>query len=310
MPKSAASAATAIVARFRRQRPLRGGSLLITVFGDAIAPRGGAITLGSLIDLAGPLGLNERLVRTAMARLADDGWLENRRQGRLSEYRLSRDGRERFAAATRQIYAVPDPAWQGAWTLVLLPTPDRNVRTAAREVLGWLGFGEPTPGVFVHPMLPGAEVDRALRGSPALADAIVLASTQSGSRGDRQLARLGWDLADLAARYRRFIAQFAPARATLDDGTSPEPLPGFQIRTLLIHEYRKIHLRDPLLPAALLPADWVGTDAYRLCREIYERVAEPAERHLSACGARLDGPLPPATAELSGRFGGLRRTRG
>src|SRR2546430_16693793 len=27
----------------------------------------------------------------------------------------------------------------------------------------------------------------------------------------------------------------------------------FIIRTLLIHEYRKIHLRDPLLPPALLP---------------------------------------------------------
>ena len=56
MPKRAASAAAAIVARFRRQRPLRGGSLLITVFGDAIAPRGGAITLGSLIALAAPSG--------------------------------------------------------------------------------------------------------------------------------------------------------------------------------------------------------------------------------------------------------------
>jgi hypothetical protein len=38
------AAAAALVARFRRQRPLRGGSLIITVFGDAIAPRGGAIT--------------------------------------------------------------------------------------------------------------------------------------------------------------------------------------------------------------------------------------------------------------------------
>ena len=244
-----------------------------------------------------------------MARLADDGWLDNRRQGRLSEYRLSRDGRERFAAATRQIYAVPDPPWQGAWTLVLLPTPDRDVRTAAREVLGWLGFGEPTPGVFAHPMLPRAEVDRALRRSPRLAGAIVLTSTQSESRGDRQLATLGWDLADLAARYRRFIAQFAPARAALDEDASPEPLPSFLIRTLLIHEYRKVHLRDPLLPAALLPADWVGTDAYRLCRGIYERVARPAETHLSAFGARLDGPLPAATAELPARFGGLRRER-
>src|SRR5204863_361665 len=51
----------ALLRNFRAQRPLRGGSLLITVFGDSIAPRGGAVTLGSLIRLAAPFGLTERL---------------------------------------------------------------------------------------------------------------------------------------------------------------------------------------------------------------------------------------------------------
>ncbi len=65
----------ALLRHFRAQRPLRGGSLLITLFGDAIAPRGGAVTLGSLIRLAQPFGLTERLVRTSVARLAREaGW--------------------------------------------------------------------------------------------------------------------------------------------------------------------------------------------------------------------------------------------
>ena len=63
----------ALLGRFRRQRPLRSGSLLMTILGDAIAPRGGRVTLGSLIRLAEPLGLPERLVRTSVARLAQDG---------------------------------------------------------------------------------------------------------------------------------------------------------------------------------------------------------------------------------------------
>ena len=83
-------AAARLAAHFRRQRPLRAGSLIVTLFGDSIMPRGGAIALGSLIRLAAPFGLNERLVRTAAARLAEEGWLETRRQGRQSEYRLSR----------------------------------------------------------------------------------------------------------------------------------------------------------------------------------------------------------------------------
>src|SRR6202795_4020467 len=106
----ASTAAAELVARFRRQRPLRGGSLIVTIFGDSIMPRGGAVALGSLISLAAPFGLNERLVRTATARLAKDGWLEGHRAGKRSEYRLSHDGRERFAEATRRIYSEPDTA--------------------------------------------------------------------------------------------------------------------------------------------------------------------------------------------------------
>src|SRR5271170_2974994 len=111
----------AVLRHFRAQRPLRGGSLLVTIFGDAIAPRGGAVTLGSLIRLAAPFGLAERLVRTSVARLAREGWLATRRSGRRSEYRLTRAGAARFAEATDRIYGEGPRDWDGNWTLVLLP---------------------------------------------------------------------------------------------------------------------------------------------------------------------------------------------
>src|SRR5271155_2344328 len=118
---SIGAAAADLVARFGRQRPLRAGSLIVTLFGDSIMPRGGAIALGSLIALAGPFGLNERLVRTATARLAKDGWLRGLKVGKLSEYHLSEGGRERFAEATRRIYSEPDAEWAGRWTVIVLP---------------------------------------------------------------------------------------------------------------------------------------------------------------------------------------------
>ena len=309
MVNPVSAAATTLVNRFRRQRPLRGGSLLVSIFGDAIAPRGGAVTLGSLIELAAPFGLNERLVRTSMARLAADGWFENRRRGRLSEYRLSREGRERFAAATQQIYAVPGQPWPGSWTIVLVPPNSRKERQSARDALSWAGFGEPIPGVFAHPTLPGAEIDRVVRRTPHLRGAVILTTADSPTASHRRLATLAWDLSDLAERYRRFAAHFTPALTALADQAQRPPAQCFLLRTLLIHEYRKIHLRDPMLPAELLPSDWVGTDAYHLCRSIYERVAALAEQHLSAHAATLDGPLPPATAELYARFGGLAQPR-
>ena len=105
MAGNALNPAAELVAGFRRQRPLRGGSLIVTLFGDSIMPRGGAVALGSLIELAAPFGLNERLVRTATARLAQQGWLEGRRAGKHSEYHLSKNGRVRFAEATKRIYS-------------------------------------------------------------------------------------------------------------------------------------------------------------------------------------------------------------
>src|SRR5262249_284972 len=78
-PDPLAHARGTVVTGFQRQRPVRSGPLLITVLGDSIAPRGGVVTLGSLIRLAEPFGVPQRLVRTSVGRLAKDGWLTFRR---------------------------------------------------------------------------------------------------------------------------------------------------------------------------------------------------------------------------------------
>src|SRR5215813_10874850 len=133
-------AVRALLRHFRTQRPLRGGSLLITIFGDAIAPRGGAVTLGSLIELAAPFGLTERLVRTSVARLAQDDWLVARRDGRRSEYRLTPGGQQRFAEATQRIYSKGRDSWDGQWSLLVLPANGgkRQRPEKLREALRWL----------------------------------------------------------------------------------------------------------------------------------------------------------------------------
>jgi len=294
-----------LVARFRRQRPLRGGSLIVTIFGDSILPRGGAIALGSLIELAAPFGLNDRLVRTAASRLVKDGWIEGRRAGKLSEYHLSKNGRARFAEATKRIYSQADSAWSGRWTLIVVPPMRAALRSEIRRELVWLGFGEISAGVFAHPEFDS----RALREQRSLGGFLgkVLAFEASLAEDDapQRLLELGWDFHDLALRYQRFVARFAGVRAELARHRELEPEDCFLVRTLLIHEYRRLHLRDPLLPAQLLRADWPGTQAAELCREIYGRVFGPSELHLTRIAARLAGPLPAAEASVMLRFGGI-----
>src|SRR5204862_292874 len=106
----------------------------------------------------------------------------------------------------------------------------------------------------------------------------------------------------------RLAAAFAPVESALRAGAALPAGTAFVVRTLLIHEYRKIHLQDPLLPPPLLPRGWVGSAAYELCRRLYARVFAPAESYLSATARRLHRPLPSANSAAYARFRGLVRT--
>ena len=303
MPDRLEKATHALLARFRRQRPVRSGSLLITVLGDSIAPRGGAITLGSLIRLAEPFGLPERLVRTSVGRLAQDGWLSSNREGRQSEYFLTEHGKQRFAEATRRIYREAPQDWNRNWTLLMLPQGSQQ--KTLREELLWLGFGHVRPGVLAHPSRSVQDARTQLAELKLEADVVLMSATSEGADADRALIEAGWDLAELARGYKRFVDAFTPVRAQVTGKSTLPPETAFVIRTLLIHEYRKIHLRDPLLPHSLLPPDWIGTQAYDLCRSLYRTVFAAADAHVSAAAETLSGKLERASRQTYRRFGGL-----
>ena len=308
----------ALVARFRRRRPLRCGSLLITLLGDSVMPHGGAITLASLIRLAQPFGLSERLVRTTVARVAQLGLLAVRRAGRRSEYRLSAQGQRRFAAATLRIYGAGPTSWDGRWTLLLLESSPRSLTERVRRELRWLGFGQLSALAFAHPSCSPAAARRQLA-ELGLHDCLVLRSAAGSAAVDRRLVAAGWDLQELGRRYRSFISDFSAVGHALEISAAGcvsalgEPAlleAAFTVRTLLIHEYRKIHLRDPQLPPALLPAGWIGAEAYELCRHLYRALFGSAEQFLTAHAQTLEGRLPPPTPATYARFGGLPASHG
>ena len=304
MAKNASPAAD-LVDRFRRQRPLRGGSLIVTIFGDCIMPRGGAVALGSLIALAQPFGLNERLVRTATARLAQEGWLEGRREGKHSEYRLSKNGRARFAEATQRIYGEPDAEWSGRWTLIIVPPMPALDRKAIGGELVWRGFGEISANVFAHPKFDARELRSQRRSARLLSRVIAFDAVLADDDAPRRLIDLGWDLEDLSQRYQRFVKRFEVVDSALAGRHDIGVEQCFLVRTLLIHEYRRLHLRDPLLPKQLLRPNWPGARAAALCRDIYAKVVAPSEVYLSKIATKLSGPLPSADASVMQRFGGI-----
>jgi phenylacetic acid degradation operon negative regulatory protein len=119
-----------------------------------------------------------------------------------------------------------------------------------------------------------------------------------------------WNIPALTADYRRFLARFGGVIDAFrdNDAAAGDPEQCFVVRTLLIHAFRRVLLRDPQLPPALLPLDWPGTAAFALCRDFYRLTHKRAEMHLGAI-LSLDGEsLPPASAEFYRRYGGLAET--
>ncbi len=255
-----------------RERPQRTWSVVITVFGDAIAPRGGLVTLGTLLELFGAMGIDAGALRTALSRLVTDGWTERRRVGRNSSYCLAEKGRNTFAAAAQLIYAGSPPVWDGRFRLVLNPSD--------RAGLSAQGWGQASPGLWIAPgpIAPPAE-------AITLDAAVDLEAA-------RLLAAQAWPLDRLAASFSRFNAAFAG----LPTWHGVDPLEGMIARTLLIHEYRRIVLHGLSLPAAILPPDWPGNAARSLCQAAYATMLPGAERWLDSQN------LPPPGEDLAARF--------
>jgi len=279
-----------IIGRFKRE-PSRTGSLIITFHGDAILPRGGSVWLGTFLRFLAMLEINGGVVRTAVSRLAADGWLARDKVGRKSFYRLAPTGRERFELAVQHVYNPRSAAWDGRLDLLLIG--NGTDREAARPALGEAGFGSPMPGVWVAPS--GTAV-------PSLAaDAIRLEAT-AGNEAGRRLIDASWSLQSIAAGYRDFRKTFAPLEGWIGAADAPSPDDAMLARVLLIHHYRRVLLRDPLLPEALLPPDWPAREAREFCGRVYRALLPASEQWLEAYGESLNGALPPPGPELKARF--------
>jgi phenylacetic acid degradation operon negative regulatory protein len=250
------------------------------------------VWLGTLLEFFKALEIDSGVVRTAMSRLAADGWLERSKLGRNSFYRLADKGRLTFDAAVRHVYQPQSPPWTGRFELLLIASAAD--REASRQALLEAGFGSPLPGVFIAPS--GVPVPEVAKGAIRLE---VSAEDDSGHR----LLGESWRLDRTSEAYLRFIRTFEPLRGLISRREQLNAADAFTARILMIHDYRRVVLHDPLLPEPLLPADWPGWAARILCRDVYHGLLAASERWLDRHGSSPTGALPPAGEELGQRFG-------
>lgn len=295
------------LSRLIKSDPPRAKSLCVSLLGDALAPHGGAIWLGDLIELLAPLGINERLLRTSVFRLVAQNWLQSERHGRRSLYLISEQGLRHTAHASQRIYVGAPRDWNGEWTLVALPRTGNGLaeRAELRRELVWEGFGMIAPGLFAHPHTEARAAHDILEKLGIPDKALVLSARDLAGAGGLPIASLAsqcWNLDDVAEQYRQFTRNFGPLEKLLE--TPPSPSDAFITRVMLLHNWRRIVLHDPHLPGPMLPDNWPGHAAREICGRIYWQVFDASEAHLNTLAGRDNERYTPLAADIAARFGG------
>lgn len=299
-----------LVTGLRDEAPDRTPSLLTTVFGDVVAAHGGEIWLGSLIKLLAPIGVSERLVRTSVNRLARDGWLRGIPQGRRSYYRLTERAQSVSKEFEQRIYHPVQRQWNGSWRLVFTGTRGITAeqRAVLRKRLAWLGFGSIAANVYAHPTTPLEPLWELLEQVGVERQVVVMAAAKQHRAlglNNREMARQCFVLETLEQEYLAFVRRFEALAKAIQDDPQPadcQPEQGFVLRTLLIHQFRRILLKDPDLPAALLPEPWAGHRARQLCGSIYRAIHGRSEQYIMARAEHREGYFSVTAKPYRGRF--------
>ncbi|MEM9993369.1 MAG: phenylacetic acid degradation operon negative regulatory protein PaaX [Acinetobacter pittii] len=297
-----------------KNETLSGTSLISTIFGDSVLHRGGNISLASLIQLLELFGFNDRAVRTSVFRLVKNDWLYSDKIGRTSFYRITDSSRSTYLQAEQRIYNDQMKEWDHYWDLILMSSLDTENKALLKKELEWLGFANISTNLMAYPGCNRIELQRLLV-DLNMSEQVVVFKAETLQLFNNSVDTIGrmlrtnWPIDELRQRYLQFLDIFREIGVLLmQENEQLDPVQAFQIRTLLIHYYRRILLKDPALPLELLPTDWPAISARTLSMNIYKKVFEPADEYFLSVAATAEGPMPNATAHYWRRFGGLVAT--
>ncbi len=215
---------------------LRLWSYLITIFGDLAQAEGQWVSSRALAHLCEGVGAKRGSQRVAIHRLCKDGWLLRRKEGRRSFYALSPAGRQQAAEASGRIYAATNQAPE-AW-LIVHPA----------------GATESTYPLTAHMSLGASP--------PQGADTLALPLHPSQSLPAWLMDKVCPQ--DLTRQATALLARLQRIRSLLADASSDLTLSERAlIRTLIVHEWRRLILKRPALPDFLFP----DQGAWSACRD-------------------------------------------
>ncbi len=284
-----------LLADYRSRPESSARVLLVSIFGDAVLPRGQAISVQGVARLVEPFGVSERLVRTSLLRLSRESMVIGEKRGRQSFYQVAPEAVATFVEAADRIYRRADPPWDGRWTIAVVssssfddgPAPSGFARQAQE-----LGLGSIGPGTYVSPTVP-SEAVATLADRHGVRLALLTRTTLDSSHtlSQIELAMSAVPLDGLREAHEAYRTTFLPLDELVGhnpDGTGIHPEPqldptdAFVVRTLLIDRWRRLALRGIDLPRVLLPADWPAAAGYAMTARLHRSVHRGSEAFLDA----------------------------
>jgi phenylacetic acid degradation operon negative regulatory protein len=234
----------ALVGSFQSRSPVRTWSLIVTVFGVVALPGRRALRLAELQDWLARAGVEPGLVRTALSRLVAAGTLLRERDGKTAHYRLSAAAEAEFRTAAGLIHGPARPEPTG-W-IELAVVENGHARKDVRAALEGQRFTALTGGAMLR-------AEHAGRPAPDF-KGVVMLRAEAGA-GVAARAEALWRLSELAHGYLSINHHAEAVLAEADRMNAQDKL---LARILLVHEFRRVILRDPFLPDSLLPQGWPG----------------------------------------------------
>jgi len=265
-----------LVHRINDSKKLRVWSLIITFFGDAVVPRGGAVSARTVQQILARMGIESGAVRTAFSRLTNDGWVVREKIGRSSFYRLSETGIQPFQEATDRIYAPltvlsGEAADQHAskWTVSIARSDYPKIRLQKSRSESQTAQLVQSDNLILQGEL--VHVPEWLK--------------QANARAGH------------ADSYHNLMQAFEPV---VD--TKLEPLDALSVRCLLIHEWRRILFQYDTVEPEFWPDDWPQAHCHSFVRNLYHHLLPDSERWMSDNATGPDGAIGKSKRDPAQRF--------
>lgn len=261
---------------------VRFSTIIYTLFGIYIIPRGVEAHVADLVELVRPLGLSANATRLGLSRMSRHGVFRSRKVGRHSYYSLSKKGMEWMESGRVRAFEVEHRKWDGRWRFVVYGVPEklRSLRDKVRGRLDGLGFAPLSASVWISPHDLRSEIVRFVAQMKMTGYVEMFEAKYTGLRSAKKFANGIWDIDGLERRYRAFFDKYKNLNAMFERlakaGTPISPAECFAERFCMTAEYVALRLEDPMLPLDLLPANWIGLRAQRLHDELWARLKRPA----------------------------------